>query len=528
LTDKRRFFLPDLPEACFTGCLRGIEREALRIDPDGRIAQTPHPTALGAPLTHPHFTTDYSESLLEIVSSAQPTLKNLQSELERLHAFVQGHLGEERLWPLSMPPFIEDESEIPIARYGSSPQGLLRHRYRVGLAHRYGRFMQVIAGVHFNFSFPTLLWDPTQPPDPLPTAAARQLRNKSYFAILRNFARHAWVPCYLFGASPAICRSFSPATHLGSTPWNPDTLYDPQATSLRMSDIGYRNKNQQKIRISLNSLDEYTRTLSCATQIRDPDYRRTGTRNPDGSWRQLNDHVLQIENEYYSIARPKTLKHLGQRPLFSLRQEGVEYLEIRILDVDPLSPLGITPITMAFLEVFLWWCLIEDSPPLSEDERFMNEGNLRLVAYEGRQPRLRLRDPNGFEPLEIRLDRILDALEPVADHLTQATGESLYRKSLEFARTRRRDPNLTPSAWILREMEQTNTGHTGFGLEIARRHADALAAIRIRSEDRMRLESCTHQSIDDQERLERESDLSFEEYLAQYLSTDPADDPPVS
>ncbi len=527
MTDKPRFSLSDLPHGCFTGCLRGIEREALRINPDGRIAQTPHPTALGAPLTHPHFTTDYSESLLEIVSSAQPTLEGLESELEKLHAFVQEHLGEERLWPLSMPPFIQDESEIPIARYGSAPQGLLRHRYRVGLAHRYGRFMQVIAGVHFNFSFPTLLWDLMQPPGPPPTQAAK-LRNESYFAILRNFSRQAWVPCYLFGASPALCRSFSPATHLGPTPWNSDTLYDPHATSLRMSDIGYRNKNQQKIRISLNGLDAYVRTLSCATQMRDPDYRRIGVRCPDGGWRQLNDHVLQIENEYYSIARPKSLKHPGQRPLLSLRQEGVDYLEIRILDVDPLSPLGIAPETMAFLEVFLWWCLIKESPPLSEDERFMNEGNLRLVAYEGRGSRLSLRDPDGFGPLEIRLDRMLDALEPVADHLTKATGEPLYQKSLSLARSRCRHPDETPSAWILREMQRMDVGHTGFGLELARRQADALAGIRIGPEDRTRLESWTLQSVEEQERLERESALSFEEYLAQYLTADPAGCSPAS
>ncbi len=527
MTDKRRFSLPDLPHACFTGCLRGIEREALRINPDGRIAQTPHPTALGAPLTHPNFTTDYSESLLEIVSSAHPTLEGLESELERLHAFAHEHLGEERLWPLSMPPFIQDEFEIPIARYGNSPQGLLRHRYRVGLAHRYGRFMQVIAGVHFNFSFPALLWDLAERDHSARTQAAG-LRNESYFAVLRNFSRHAWVPCYLFGASPALCRSFRPETHLGPTPWNPDTCYDPHATSLRMSDIGYRNKNQQKIRISLDGLDAYLRTLSCATQMRDPDYRRMGTRSPDGSWRQLNDHVLQIENEYYSIARPKSPKHPGQRPLASLRQEGVDYLEIRILDVDPLSPLGVTPETMAFLEVFLWWCLLQESPPLSEDERFMNESNLRLVAYEGRGPRLLLRDPDGFEPLEIRLARLLDALEPVADHLTQATGEPLYRKSLDRARSRGRHPDETPSAWILGEMQRRDAGHTGFGLELARRHADALADIRIGPEDRVQLENGTRQSVEDQERLERESALSFEEYLAQYLAGTPADCPPIS
>ncbi len=520
MTDQRRFSLLDLPEACFTGCRRGIEREALRIGPDGRIAQSPHPAGLGAPLTHPHFTTDYSESLLEIVTSAQPTLRSLQAELERLHAFVQEHLGEERLWPLSMPPSIRDEAEIPIARYGTSLQGLLRHRYRVGLAHRYGRFMQVIAGIHFNFSFPDLLWDQAQPPGS-PGPVAGHLRNGSYFSILRNFARNAWIPCYLFGASPALCRSFSLATRLGPTPWNPGTLYDPQATSLRMSDIGYRNKNQQKIRVSLNSLDEYVRTLSCATQIRDPDYRRIGIRSADGTWRQLNDHVLQIENEYYSIARPKALKHPGQRPLQSLRQGGVDYLEIRILDVDPRSPLGVAPETMAFLEVFLWWCLAEDSPPLSEDERFMNEGNLRLVAYEGRQPRLPIRDPGGFEPLETRLGRTLDALEPIAGHLTRVTGEPLYRKSLDLARARCRNPDETPAAWVLREMERLGAGHTDFGLEIARCHAHALAGIRIDAEDRAAFEAGARQSVEDQERLEAAPGLSFEDYLARFLEADP-------
>ncbi len=514
--DMRLADFRSCPDEWIQKTLKGIEREALRIDPEGQIAQSPHPSALGAPLTHPAFTTDYSEALLEIVTSPHATLQALYSELEELHAFASRHLDGERLWPLSMPPPIHSEAEIPIARYGTSPQGLMRHRYRIGLGHRYGRAMQIIAGIHFNFSFNPDMW----------IAGARgerytrdpvRIRNETYLGILRNVSRQGWVLAYLFGASPTLCKSFAPESPLQPMPWSPDSLYDPLATSLRMSDLGYRNKSQQKLRISLNSLDEYIRTLTCATETPDPDYRRLGIRSADGEWLQLNDHVLQIENEYYSIARPKPAKISGQRPLRALREGGIDYLEIRILDVDPRCPVGVAPDTLAFLEIFLWWCLIEESPPLGDTERFMNEANLRLVAYEGRNPSLPLQTLSGPKPLGSSLKSFLDALEPIAERLGAATGEGLYRQSLERARSRSRQPDETPAGWVIQEMSEHRMGHRDLGIRLAARYQNALTSIPIDEATQNRLVASVGQSLDDMQRIETAPNRDFEAYLAHYF-----------
>ncbi|MHB1543707.1 MAG: glutamate--cysteine ligase [Gammaproteobacteria bacterium] len=504
------------PDTWIQKTLKGIEREALRIDPEGRIAQTPHPTTLGAPLTHPTFTTDYSEALLEIVTSPQIRLRALYDELEQLHAFAGRHLDHERLWPLSMPPPIGSESEIPIARYGTSPQGLMRHRYRVGLGHRYGRAMQVIAGIHFNFSLNPDMWtawaqDGTARKNP------DIIRNEAYLGILRNVSRYGWVLAYLFGASPALCRSFAPDSTLKITPWNTDTLYDPLATSLRMSDLGYRNKNQQKLRISQNSLDEYIKTLTCATATLDPDYRRLGVRSADGEWLQLNDHVLQIENEYYSIARPKPAKIPGQRPLVGLRKSGIEYLEIRILDVDPRHPVGVAPETLAFLEIFLWWCLIEESPPLGETERFMKEANLRLVAYEGRNTDLPLQTLSGQNNLGSFLGMLLGALEPIAERLSAATGENLYRQSVMLAQARSMNPDETPSAWVLHEMETRRMGHRDLGLDLAAKHQQILTSMTLHEATKRQLAEQGRRSIEEMKQIEAAPNQDFEAYLNQYF-----------
>lgn len=507
------------PGEWFTETLKGIERETLRVTPEGRIADTPHPRALGAPLTHPSFTTDYSEALLEIVTLPHAALQSLAHELEVLHVFAAQHLDHEYLWPLSMPPPIGSESEIPIARYGTSPQGLMRYRYRVGLDHRYGRAMQVIAGVHYNFSFSPRLWtgwaeDRLLPGDP------DRIRNDAYLGILRNVSRYGWVLAYLFGASPACCRSFAPEAPLKTTPWNAGTVYDPLATSLRMSDLGYRNKNQQKLRISQNSLEEYIRTLTCATETPDPDYRRLGVRSADGEWLQLNDHVLQIENEYYSIARPKAAKRPGERPLAGLREGGVDYLEIRILDVDPFHPAGVAPSTLAFLETFLWWCLLTDSPPLGEPERFMQEANLRLVVYEGRNPNLPLQTPQGPTRLSTLLGRVLDELAPIAEHLSTVTGEPLYQQSLHDAQSLKEHPDRAPSARVLCAMEAERFGHRDFGLTLATRHLGTLQALSLPVEVENELNTQVKRSHEDLRQIEAAgAPLDFESYLRHYFGS---------
>ncbi len=363
-----------------TGGLKGVEREALRVRPDGTIAQTPHPAALGSTLTHPHITTDYSEALIELVTPPFPSSWELQQYLCDVHQFVYSELGEELLWATSMPCVLGGDAAIPIARYGSSNIGRMKHVYRVGLGHRYGRMMQAISGVHFNYSFPAGLWPVLEAVNES-TLRGQALVDDAYFALLRNYRRYGWLILYLFGVSPAVCRSFFQGRDVPASlqSLGKGTLYAPYATSLRMSDLGYRNKSQAGVHVSVNSLEEYVRDLSRLISTPHPEYQELGV-EVDGEWRQLNANLLQIENEYYSFIRPKRVAFSGERPTKALLRAGVQYVELRSLDVGAYDPVGVNQRKLLFLEAFAALCLLRDSAPLSPELSEKYEANHVVVA----------------------------------------------------------------------------------------------------------------------------------------------------
>ncbi|MEO5659332.1 MAG: glutamate--cysteine ligase, partial [Polaromonas sp.] len=174
------------------GMRRGIEKESLRSQTSGALAMTPHPAALGSALTHPSITTDFSESQVELVTSAHVSPEAALGQLTQLHQFTYRALqenGDEMLWVSSMPCGLPTDETIPIAHFGSSNVGRAKSVYRMGLSHRYGRRMQTISGIHYNWSLPGVT-------------------SEQYFALIRNFRRHAFLLLYLFGASPAVCSTF--------------------------------------------------------------------------------------------------------------------------------------------------------------------------------------------------------------------------------------------------------------------------------------------------------------------------------
>jgi len=366
----------------------GLEKESLRVTGEGTLALSPHPRCLGSALTHPSITTDFSEALLEFVTPPFPDPREVLRCLDQIHRFVHRCLAGELLWPASMPCLMLGDDSIPIARYGRSNVARMKEVYRHGLSLRYGRVMQTIAGVHFNYSAPEALWplyaELTGQPDD------RGLPSRAYFALIRNFQRYGWVVAYLLGSSPAVCKSFLGEPSAGFAELDGGTWYRPHATSLRMSDIGYKNKNQRGLGISYDSLEDYVATLARACETPWPEYQRLGV-CVDGEYRQLNANLLQIENEYYSFIRPKQIARSGERPTLALRRRGVRYVEVRALDVDPFAPLGIDEPALRFLEALLLLCLLEDSPPISPAEQLDIERNQEAVASRGREPGLVLR-----------------------------------------------------------------------------------------------------------------------------------------
>src|SRR5687768_13521630 len=179
-----------------------------------------------------------------------------------------------------------------------------------------------------------------------------------------------------------------------------------------MSDIGYRNRNLAGLSVSVNSLDEYVRDLSAAITTPHPPYRELGVK-VDGEWRQLNANVLQIENEYYSFIRPKRVAMSGERPTRALRRAGVEYVEVRALDVSAFDPVGVNQNKMRFLEAFLALCLIKDSPPIGASEQAALDENHVIVARRGREPGLALTRDGRTAPMLEWARELIDSMQGI-------------------------------------------------------------------------------------------------------------------
>ena len=505
--------------------LKGVEKECLRADAAGEIAATPHPPALGSALTHPWLTTDYSEALLEFVTPPFRDRAEIARELGDSHRFVIRNLGDELLWAASMPCEVRGDEAIPIARYGTSNSGRLRNLYRVGLGHRYGRMMQVIAGVHFNYSLAPGLW-----PVLAETGAAhgdhrewrgtgRALADSHYFGLIRNLFRHGWLLLYLFGASPALSRSFLPAGAPELEAMGEDAWHAPFGTSLRMSDIGYTNRIPGGIGIRYDDLYRYAASLHRAITTAHPPWEALGVRR-GSEYRQINANLLQIENEYYSSVRPKQPTRRGERPTEALQRRGVRYVELRSIDLDPSSPIGLTEDRLAFLEVFMLFCLLCDSPPLGGEERRAIDANQNRVAVRGRDPALTLVREGSEVPLRTWADEILDELTGVAELVQVPNGapDDDPAAVVRAARASVETPEATPSARFLEAMKAAGGSHFEYVLHLSRRHAETLRSDPLPVGERIRFEEEAAASIARQAALEAGDSVTFEEYLARFLA----------
>lgn len=504
-------------DAVLQGGKKGMEKESLRVSPEGRISTRPHPAGLGSALTHPWVTTDFSEALLELVTPPHATSWETLSFLCDLHQFVYERIGDEMLWATSMPCIVESDASVPIAEFGSSNSGRMKHVYRLGLSHRYGRVMQAISGVHFNYSLPESFWQIYQSCEGS-TETAVTFRNAAYFDLLRNYRRLGWIVLYLFGASPAVCKSFLCGNRTELPEWDPWTVYGPHATTLRMSDVGYRNANQAGVNPGMNQLADYVAALDSATRTPLEAYEAIGTRS-DGEWRQLNTSVLQIENEYYGFIRPKQITRSGERPISALKRRGVEYVEIRSLDVSPLDPAGVSQNEMRFLEAFLILCMLSDSPKLSDAEAREYDGNHLRAAVRGREPGIELTIDGKRRSLQAWSTEIIESMRPVCELLDSGQSEPCYQASLDLQLAKVDDPGRTPSAQILETMAQRESSFFEFAMDLSERYRDYFRALPPIEPSRLRLfEDEVTSSIQRQKDMEATDSMAFEEFLRRYYA----------
>ena len=495
----------------------GIEKEGLRVSPQGRIAATPHPAALGSALTHPHVTTDFSEALIELITPALQDAGDALSFLADLHTEVYRHLGDELLWATSMPCVLEGARGIPLATYGRSNAATMKTAYRRGLGNRYGRTMQVIAGVHFNFSFGDAFWERYRAVEQDHGDPAH-FHSESYMGMIRNLQRLGWLVPYLFGASPAVCRSFVQGRETDLVPFDVHTLHYPFATSLRMGDIGYQNQQEEGTGLKANydSLDAYTRSLTWAIETPCPQYEAIGVK-VGGRYEQLNANVLQIENEYYSTVRPKQLTEWLEKPTLALRRRGVRYVELRSLDVNAFEPLGLGMEQIRFLETLMLHCLLSDSPRIAASERRAIDANQLLAAHRGREPRLMLTRNGDGLPLQQWAAEVLETMEPVAELLDGGAGGS-HGESLALQRGKVRDPELTPSARLLREMRERGEGFFDLSYRLSAHYRQDFRGRELSAERQAVFRGAAEESRRRQEEIEAGDDVDFDTFLARYFA----------
>jgi glutamate--cysteine ligase len=500
------------------GGRRGLERESLRVTPDGHIAQTPHPRSLGSSLTNPHITTDYSEALIELVTPTFKDNEELLQYLGDLHQFVYAHLDDELLWVTSMPCILGGDKAVPIARFGDSYQGRIKYIYRHGLLVRYGGMMQAISGVHFNYSVPEQFW-PLYAELCESRGSGQDFVSARYFDMLRNYRRYGWIVSYLFGASPALCRSFLQGRDDPELePLGPDSLLGPDATSLRMSDIGYRNRSQAAGAVSFNTLEEYLRDLRRAVSQPHPAFEALGVK-VDGEYRQLSGNVLQIENEYYSYVRPKRTLRAGERTIHALARAGVEYIEVRTLDNSAYDPVGVNLRKLYFLEAFCLQLLFKASPPIdSSEEEAIDRNHLRVARY-GRQRGLTLERDRRQVPMRSWAAELLESMQGICELLDATHPLRPYSVTLKEQQAKFEDVEQTPSARLLRDLRESDESFTALVLRLSRAHKQHMLDAFARNEARWgQFEAEVQESLEAQRAIEASQRGSFEDYLAAYLA----------
>ena len=481
------------------GIRRGIEKESLRALPSGALAMTPHPRALGSALTHPNITTDFSESQVELITGVHKDVQDCLAELQDVQQATFAALGDELLWVSSMPCGLPADDAIPLGQYGSSNVGQSKTVYRRGLGHRYGRRMQTISGIHYNWSLP-------------------DVASEDYFGLIRNFRRHAFLLLYLFGASPAVCSTFVAGRQHQLQALNAHTMYLPYATSLRMGRLGYQSDAQASLAVSYNSLEGYAYSLHGALTKPYPAYQAIGVQSPEGQYLQLGTSLLQIENEFYGTIRPKRVIFPGERPLHALRERGVEYVEVRLMDLDPFEPVGINAQTMRFLDVFLLHCLQTDSPPDTPEEIVALSHNQQAVAERGRQPGLMLERGDVQISLRDWGHTIVEEMRPLAQQLDAAHGGTLYLQALDAAVQGLDQPDTLPSARVLEVMQKDfNGSFVAFvRAQSERLKRDTLASA-VSADKAERFKMLAEASWADQNKIEAADTMPFDIYLKTYL-----------
>lgn len=503
-----------------TGMQRGIEKEGLRVSPNGRLSTQPHPEALGSKLAHPAITTDYSEALLELITEPHDTIEGALGELAELHRVVAEALPKgELIWPLSMPCLLASEDDqIPLADYGTANIAKLKTLYRRGLGLRYGRRMQTIAGLHYNLSFPKVLFSAMRDhSSDGKNVNLTEFTDQAYLGLIRNMKRQMPLILYFFGASPSVCPCFVTGRSHALKPLNSskNTYGLADATSLRMGRLGYQNSAQDDLAITYNNLPTYIKGLRRALTIKHPPFSKIGVDDKTGAPQQINDHILQIENEFYSTLRPKQITRAGESPTDALQARGIAYVELRALDLDPYDPYGLSSNTAHFVELLMLHALLSPSPELGLDEEQLLARNQELVTEMGVKSDLYIEGIQGEVLLRDWIREQLNPLEALAKLLDQTQINTPFEDALTVVYSKFNDTDLLPARRVL-SSSAVEGGIWKLGQRLASEHFEEYLKQPLPEARAAHYRRLASASIHEQNRLEAEPQASFTEFLAPY------------
>lgn len=522
---------------------RGIEKENARVLSCAALSNQPHPLSFGSPLTHPNITTDFAENLLECITSPYSGANGrarLFQDLGEITSYVNYVLSDmpsqEHLWPYSMVYLPNKKSvvDIPIAKYGQSNIGLMKHLYRKGLDFRYGKAMQMISGIHYNLSFPVdlLLKLGLLPGAPVDGHLndISALVTQRYLGVVRNFIQYKWVLPLLFGASPVCYAGYllKDSSDDVCPPYYLDKMGDDlycssYATSLRLSDIGYQVKEQLIHRLQANSISGYAKELLAMTNMPCERFMTDSLKDASGEYLQMSNFLLQLESELYAVIRPKPDAGSNLRPASALFNNGVTYLEVRCLDLDPFSPYGVSQKTTAFVDVFLMYMLLHNSPTMQYEKDRVYVQNFSNIVIGGR----RLDDQvsidgvtkNHISELKLMLNDMI-ALAEIMD-CCEDGNKADYSLAVQEQIDKMNNLSLLPSQRIINQFVLSKESFKDQMIELSGRHENKINnAHPITASLLDKFKKTTKDSVSDQIIAEKESsnsDLSFDEFLTKYL-----------
>ncbi len=483
--------------------LSGLEKESIRLDENNNISKTSHNYFFGSSLCNSFFTTDFAESQIEFVTPPNDTESTLEF-LKSSHHFAYRLLKNEYLWPLSMPP-VFDESELAIASFGTSNQAKFKEVYRKGLSIKYGKMIQAISGVHFNYSFnEEFLLDLSKY---MRVDYSKDFRSYIYFRTIRNFQRINWLLLFLLGASPFFSKKHD--TKHESYDSKKDYLFLPYATSFRMSDIGYQNSEQSNLHVLMNDLEEYVDNIRQITQSKIYQYNKN---DPDENIEPaiLNGKLL-IEDEHYGVIRPKSSSSQMRRNSHNLQKNGIDYLEIRSVDIDPFSLIGVDLSSLEFIKAIILYCALSPSPVNDLESIRENKLNEKKVSVSGRKPELKLTKDGTEVSMMSWATSIIDQIKVLYDIL------GYDFKEIEKYEGMINNPDKTPSSMILKEILESNLTLNDFGREIGMKSKSYFLSQKIDENKNWKLfELEKIKSTQRQAQIESKKSLDFFSFMDSY------------